>query len=110
MGDSVQSAKRTLRSRFRAEISSNKFWVESLCGTQLSEMPLKSTLCISEYEKILAAVTVTDVAQLIDVLALDDDNAMTTCVGIAAPIPPPEMRAAQQAQAAQPPLADELFL
>ena len=58
MGDSVQSAKRTLRSRFRADTTTNKFWIENLCGTQLSEMPYKSVRCIAEYEKVLASIQV----------------------------------------------------
>ena len=82
------TAKRTLRSRFRAESGTNKFWLENLSGTQLEDLPYKTIRCIGEYEKILAAVTVTDIAQLIDIMRLDDDNSMTTCIGIASPNPP----------------------
>ena len=82
------TAKRTLRSRFRAESGTNKFWLENLSGTQLEDLPYKTIRCIGEYEKILAAVTVQDIAQLIDIMRLDDDNSMTTCIGIASPVPP----------------------
>jgi predicted Zn-dependent peptidase len=88
LADSVQSTKRTLRSRFLAESATNKFWIEQLSGTQLLEAPYKSVRCIAEYEKILAAVTVTDVVQLISLIALDDDNTMTSGVGVASPAPP----------------------
>lgn len=91
MGDSVQSAKRTLRSRFRAEAGTNKFWVENMSGTQLDEMPFKTIRSIAEYEKALASVTVTDVSQLVELMALNDDSSMTACVGIAAPTPPAGM-------------------
>ena len=88
MGDSVQSAKRTLRSRFRAEAGTNKFWVEHMSGTQLDEMPFKTIRGIAEYEKALASVTVADVSQLVELMALNDDSSMTACVGVASPSPP----------------------
>lgn len=91
MGDSVQSAKRTLRSRFRAEAGTNKFWVENMSGTQLDEMPFKTIRGIAEYEKALASVTVADVSQLVELMGLDDENSMTACVGVASPSPPPGM-------------------
>lgn len=50
------------------ETSSNKFWIENLCGTQLDEMPYKTVKCIAEYEKVLASIQVSDIALLIDVL------------------------------------------
>jgi predicted Zn-dependent peptidase len=84
MGDSVQSAKRTLLSRFRSENGTNRYWVENMCGTQLESMPHKSVRCIAEYEKVLGSVTVQDVQLLIDLLGFESDE-YTTCVGIAGP-------------------------
>ncbi len=45
--------------------------------------------CIGEYEKILAAVTSTDVEQLIDLMELGNEDKVTTCIGIASPTEPP---------------------
>ena len=47
MGDSVQSAKRSILNRFRGESLTNKFWVENLSGTQLESMPLKTLRSIA---------------------------------------------------------------
>ena len=87
MGDSVQSAKRTILNRFRVESMTNKFWVENLSGTQLEAVPLKTLRCISEFENALSSVTAQDVQQLVEVMGFTEDN-MTTCVGITAPRPP----------------------
>ena len=87
MGDSVQSAKRTILNRFRVESLTNKFWVENLSGTQLEAMPLKTLRSISEFENVLASVTAQDVQQLVEAMGFTEDN-MTTCVGITAPRPP----------------------
>jgi predicted Zn-dependent peptidase len=84
MGDSVQSAKRTLLSRFRSEIGTNKYWVETLSGTQVESIPYKSVRCIAEYEKVLGSVAVQDVQLLIELLGFENDD-YTTCVGIAGP-------------------------
>ena len=86
--DSVQSAKRTLASRFRAESGTNKFWIEHLSGTQLDEMPLKSAQGIAEYEDVLAGVTADDVGLLVELLSLGDASTMTACIGVTAPQPP----------------------
>ena len=90
MGDSVQSAKRTMLNRFRGESLTNKFWVENLSGTQLDCMPSKSLRCISEFEKVLAGITVQDVQLLVEALNMNEEN-MTACVGITAPEPPAGM-------------------
>jgi len=104
MGDSVQSAKRTLLNKFRAESATNKFWVEHLSGTQIEDIPNKTLSSIYEFEEVLKSVTVQDVQQLVEVLRLQEDN-MTACVGITAATAPAGMQAppkqAQQAQQQQ---------
>ena len=81
LGDSVQAAKRTHLQRFRAEMVGNKFWVENLCGTQLSCMPNKNLGGIVDYESVLSGITVKDVQLLVKVLNFSDDN-MTSCLGV----------------------------
>jgi predicted Zn-dependent peptidase len=92
MGDAVQSAKRTLLSRFRNDLLTNKFWVEAMSGTQLGcvGFGIKSLRCISDYESVIAAITVQDIQLLVDMLNLEEDN-MTTCVAITSPQPPRKM-------------------
>jgi predicted Zn-dependent peptidase len=85
--DGVNAAKRTLLNRFRNDMASNKFWVESLCGSQLNCMPNKNLGSIVDYEHVLQGVTVKDVQLLVEVLDLTEDN-MTACIGISGPTPP----------------------
>ena len=80
--DGVQSAKRTLLNRFRGESLTNKFWCENLSGTQSDSVPLKTVQCISEYEQVLAGITVYDVQQLVQLLDFSEDN-MTSVCGVA---------------------------
>ena len=88
MGDSVQSAKRSILNRFRGESLTNKFWVENLSGTQLESMPLKTLRSIAEFENVLNSVTAQDVQLLVEAMNFTEEN-MTTCVGItAAQLPP----------------------
>ena len=88
MSDSVESAKRTLLNRFRGEALSNRFWVDKLCGTQIESIPLKTIQCLTEYEGVVAGITVQDVQLLVDELNFCDEN-FTTCVGITSPAPNP---------------------
>lgn len=88
MGDSVQSAKRSILNRFRGESLTNKFWVENLSGTQLESMPLKTLRSIAEFENVLSSVTAQDVQLMVEAMNFTEEN-MTTCVGItAAQLPP----------------------
>eukprot|EP00607_Mallomonas_marina_P007369 CAMPEP_0182419444 /NCGR_PEP_ID=MMETSP1167-20130531/3899_1 /TAXON_ID=2988 /ORGANISM="Mallomonas Sp, Strain CCMP3275" /LENGTH=1078 /DNA_ID=CAMNT_0024594381 /DNA_START=315 /DNA_END=3551 /DNA_ORIENTATION=+ len=90
MGDSVQSAKRTLVNRQRSESQTNKFWVESMSGVQVSSVPVKGLGVIADFESVLAGITVQDIHRLMEVLVFDERE-MTACVGISSPSPPPEM-------------------
>jgi hypothetical protein len=91
MGDSVQSAKRTLLSRFRGESATNKFWVENMSGTQLECMPYKSMRCIAEYEKVLGSINVQDIQLLVEIFGFEEKD-FTTCIGVAAPTMPQFMK------------------
>jgi hypothetical protein len=91
MGDSVQSAKRTILNKFRSESVTNKFWVENLSGVQLESIPNKSLKSISEFETVLNSITVQDVQMLVDVFRFEEDN-MTVCVGVTSPEPPNSMK------------------
>ena len=100
MGDSVQSAKRSLLNRFRTEALTNKFWVEQLSGTQMSveggglstTMP-KTLKCLTDFETVLASITVQDVQLLVEALGFEDE-ALTAAVGITSISPPTGMTAA----------------
>lgn len=82
MGDAVQSAKRTLINRYRNDLLTSKFWVDSMSGTQLDTIPAKTLSCISDYESVVNSITIQDVQQVIDILRFEEDN-MTSCIGIA---------------------------
>jgi len=84
MGDSVQAAKRTLINRFRTDMITNKFWVETLSGTQLESLPNKNLGAVVDYEKVLSGITVKDIQYLVQALNLHEDN-MNACIGISAP-------------------------
>ena len=88
LGDSIQSARRTLWNKFCNEETTNQFWVENLCGTQLSCFPHKTLGSISEFETMLGAVTVQDIEWLVEQFNFSEEN-MTACVGITSPAPPP---------------------
>ena len=87
MGDSIQSAKRTLLNKFLTESVTNKFWVENLSGTQVSTIPDKNLKSISEFESTLQSVTLQDIQLLVDLFKFEEEN-MTSCVGVTAPSPP----------------------
>lgn len=87
LGDAVQSAKRSISNRFRADQGTNKFWVDNMCGTQLEHIPHKSLKCISEFENVLSSINVQDLQNLVEVLAFDDAN-MIAGIGIASPNSP----------------------
>lgn len=91
MGDSVQSAKRTILNKFRGESVTNRFWVENLSGTQLDYIPYKGLSSISEFESVISGVTLQDIQMLVEAFQFDESN-MTSCVGITAPNPPASMQ------------------
>lgn len=90
MGDSIQGAKRTIVNRFKAETSTNRFWIENLSGTQFDHIPYKSLRNIEEFESVVNAVNVQDLQMLVELFNFDDSN-MTSCVGITALTPPAGM-------------------
>lgn len=87
MGDSIQSAKRTILNRFRTESITNMFWVENMSGTQVESIPFKNIRSITEFESVLSAVTIQDIQMLVELFDFSEDN-MTSCVGITSPAPP----------------------
>jgi len=91
MGDSVQSAKRTILNRFKSDSVSNLFWVDNMSGSQVDCIPFKSLRSITDFESVVSGITVQDIQLLVDVLQFDEDS-MTSCVGITAPEPPPGMK------------------
>lgn len=84
VGDAVQSAKRTLQNRFIQEKDTNRFWTETMSGTQLDSIPHKTLKCISDFETVLSGITVQDIQYLVEIFGFSDDN-MTSCIGIASP-------------------------
>jgi predicted Zn-dependent peptidase len=90
-GDTLQSAKRSLLSKWKNEQISNSFWISQLTGIQSSSLPLKSLSTILDYEMILSSITVNDVQTLMEILRMDDEENMTACIGIASPIHPSEV-------------------
>lgn len=91
MGDSVQSAKRTILNRFKTSKINNQFWVESMSGCQLEELPYKNLESIAEFEKVLSSVTVQDIQLLVELLQFEEEK-MTSCVGVTSPQPPKDMK------------------
>lgn len=93
MGDAVQSAKRTLVTRYRNDMILNRFWVEAMTGTQLDAVGLSSKTLkyISDFETVLKSISVEDVQLLVSALNFDENN-MTTCVAITSPNPPTNMK------------------
>merc|ERR1711871_820230 len=87
INDSVQSAKRTLLNRFRGEALNNRFWIDKLCGTQIESIPFKTIQCLTEYEAVIAGVTVQDIQLLVEELNFCEEN-FTSCVGITSPATP----------------------
>lgn len=87
MGDSVQSAKRSILNRFKTEMLTNKFWVENMSGTQTQNVPLKSMQSLSDFEAVLASITVQDAQLMVERLGFGDED-LTVCVGITSNAPP----------------------
>jgi predicted Zn-dependent peptidase len=84
-GDAIQSAKRTLLNRFKTDSGTNKFWVESLSGTQVDNIQFKTIQSINDFESVLLSITPQDVQLLIDLLKFNNEDTMTSCVGISSP-------------------------
>jgi len=53
----VQSAASTLLSRHQEDIRSNRFWVDTLSGTQSPSIPWKTADRLTEFEAVLASVS-----------------------------------------------------
>ena len=58
--------------------------MESLAGTQLDSVPLKSLRSIADFEAVLGGVTALDVQEVVGVLDFSEAN-ITSCVGVASP-------------------------
>lgn len=97
LGDSVQSAKRTLLNRFRTESATNRFWVEQMSGTQVESLPLKTLSATSDFESVLNSVTVQDIQAMVEVFAFEETN-MTVCVGVTGPKMPADILKANKQQ------------
>lgn len=81
LGDSVQSAKRTLLNKFRTESATNRFWVEQMSGTQVESLPLKTLSATADFESVLNSVTVQDIQAMVEVFSFEETN-MTVCIGV----------------------------
>ncbi len=84
--DGIQAAKHTLLNKRRSDLSTNKFWVDSLSGTQLPS--LSNTLqSVVDFEAVVDSVTVEDIRDLAGLFVFEADGT-TACVGVTAPQPP----------------------
>jgi predicted Zn-dependent peptidase len=84
--EGVQAAKHTLLNKRRSDLSTNKFWVDSLSGSQLPSMPT-SLQAVMDFEAVVQSVTVQDIRDLAGLFAFEAERT-TACVGVTAPTPP----------------------
>lgn len=89
--EAVNSAKRSILNKFRADRQTNKFWVEKLSGTQLDYTPYKNIQSLVDFESVLQSVTHKDILDLVKLLKFEEDN-MSMCVGVTAPELPVQLK------------------
>jgi hypothetical protein len=60
--------------RFKTDSGTNKFWVESLSGTQVDNIQFKTIQSINDFESVLLSITPQDVQLLIDLLKFNNED------------------------------------
>jgi hypothetical protein len=97
-GESVASSKRSLLQRWMNDKVTHKHWIDVLTGSQLPALfPMKRDLLAlsKDYRQLLSEITLQDIQLLVKLFGFSEE-AMTVCVGIAAPNCPPGMTAPKE--------------
>lgn len=97
--ENLVAAQRVLAQKHTSELSSNKYWTEILCGTQLAcvaeKQPGNGAAYQREWCDTVKAVTLKDLELMLTVLDLKEAN-MHTCIALsgnaqASDAPPPDL-------------------
>ena len=63
-------------------MSTNKFWVEALSGTQLDNIPYKSLACVADFEDVVNGITLQDVQLLVRLIRPTNPHPNTSIIHI----------------------------
>lgn len=78
--DNVESAKRVVLNRHDFELRTTAYWAQLMSGIQEESVPLKGPLSFTDFQKVVEAITPTDLQLALDTLGIGDDE-MFTAIG-----------------------------
>jgi len=84
MSEAILAARRSLETSHELEVSTNRYWVEVLGGTQLDPNPAKTVDSVREYPRMLAQITTEDLQLLVQHLGFKEGSNLAL-VGISSP-------------------------
>lgn len=75
--DNLESAKRVVLNRHQGELRTSRYWAELMSGLQSESIPLKGPLSFTDFERMVEAITVTDLQLTLNSLGMDDAQLFT---------------------------------
>lgn len=78
--DNLESAKRVVLNRHQGELRTTRYWAEMMSGLQSESIPLKGPLSVTDFDKMVEAITTTDLQLTLDCFGMKDEE-LTTAIG-----------------------------
>jgi len=75
--DNLESAKRVVLNRHQVELRTTRYWAEMMSGLQSESVPLKGPLTVTDFDKMVEAITTTDLQLALDCFGMKDDQLFT---------------------------------
>lgn len=75
--DNLESAKRVVLNRHSGELRTTRYWTELMSGLQSESIPLKGPLSVTDFNKMVEAITTTDLQLTLDCFGMKDGELYT---------------------------------
>lgn len=75
--DNLESAKRVVLNRHQGELRTTRYWAEMMSGLQSESIPLKGPLSVTDFDKMVEAITTTDLQLTLDCFGMKDEQLYT---------------------------------
>ena len=66
--------------RHQGELRTTRYWAEMMSGLQSESIPLKGPLSVTDFDKMVEAITTTDLQLTLDCFGMKDEE-LTTAIG-----------------------------
>lgn len=63
--------------RHQVELRTTRYWAEMMSGLQSESVPLKGPLTVTDFDKMVEAITTTDLQLALDCFGMKDDQLFT---------------------------------